>query len=69
MARTVKRWLVLLAAVSLLLANAVPAAASSAPYESYNYNSWRSRSFPGCLSAQANHLGQRFGHWGIQGSQ
>ncbi|MCG7384687.1 NHL repeat-containing protein [Paenibacillus sp. ACRRY] len=41
MARTVKRWLVLLAAISLLLANAVPAAASSAPYESYNYNSWR----------------------------
>ncbi|CAM4207512.1 NHL repeat-containing protein [Paenibacillus xylanexedens] len=41
MARTVKRWLVLLAAVSLLLVNAVPAAASPAPYESYNYNYWK----------------------------
>lgn len=41
MARTVKRWLVLLTAVSLLLVNAVPAAASPAPYESYNYNYWK----------------------------
>ncbi|WP_342554990.1 NHL repeat-containing protein [Paenibacillus sp. FSL R7-0652] len=41
MARTVKRWLVLLAAVSLLLVNAVPAAGSPAPYESYNYNYWK----------------------------
>ncbi|MDQ0170699.1 NHL repeat-containing protein [Paenibacillus tundrae] len=41
MARTVKRWLSLLAAVSLLLVNAMPAAASPAPYDSYNYNYWK----------------------------
>ncbi|CAI6016541.1 hypothetical protein PAECIP112173_00084 [Paenibacillus sp. JJ-100] len=41
MARTVKSWLVLLAVASLLLVNAPHAAASPAPYESYNYNYWR----------------------------
>ena len=62
MARTVKRWLVLLTAVSLLLVNAVPAAASTAPYESYNYNYWKEavpHQMPICPSVpyQASDLG------------